>query len=335
MVRWLKLSVGLAITVAFLWLLLRGLETQALANTFKSLSIPFLLLALIFLAADYTVRIVRWWWMLRVLDPSLSLGACVWPFLTSIAVNNVMPFRAGDVLRVFGFRRQLRAPAARVLGTLVIERLLDLAMLLGIFFLGLLGLQPGVFPESFVVAMTWLAGFSISGVLVLVLLMPWLDRIVQRIAAHSFFHRRNASENILKFGDRFISALGLLRLPSHLFVLLGFSVLIWTLEGALFVTVAVAVNATSSPLGPWFSLSTGTLATLIPSSPGYVGTFDYFTARGLAAFGAAPEVSVVFALTVHAVLWAPLTAAGLGYLVMKGALFWNVKPNTAPGTDKE
>ena len=43
----------------------------------------------------YTVRIIRWWWMLRALEPSLPLTACVWPFLTSIAVNNVTPFRVG------------------------------------------------------------------------------------------------------------------------------------------------------------------------------------------------------------------------------------------------
>ncbi|KPK48900.1 MAG: hypothetical protein AMS22_14540, partial [Thiotrichales bacterium SG8_50] len=78
-----------------------------------------------------------------------------------------------------------------------------------------------------------------------------------------------------------------------------------------------------------------TLATLIPSSPGYVGTFDYFAAQGIAAYGAAPEVSVAFALTVHAVLWAPLTAAGLVYLVLHGTRFWATQPSPASVTNKE
>ena len=113
---WIKPVIGLAITVIFVWLLAHGLDVSALSHAFAELSLPLLVLALLFLSAGYTLRIVRWWWMLRVLEPSLSLKACVWPFLTSIAVNNVMPFRAGDALRVFGFRQQLRSPAVRVLG---------------------------------------------------------------------------------------------------------------------------------------------------------------------------------------------------------------------------
>ena len=335
MTHWLKLLIGIAVTIAFLWLLVQGLDIEALGRAFAELSIPFISLALIFLATGYAIRIARWWLMLRVLEPSLPFRSCVWPFLTSIAVNNVMPFRAGDALRVLGFRQQLRTPVVRVLGTLVIERILDLMVLLGFFFFGLLWLPAGAFPERFVVGVTWLAGVSIGVVLVLTLLTPWFGRIINLIAAHPFFASRNLSEAVVNHGNHFVVALGLVRSTSRLFVLLGLSVFSWAFEGAVFATVATAVHATTSPLGPWFSLGTGTLATLIPSSPGYVGTFDYFAAKGLEAYGAAPEVSVAFALTVHAVLWIPLTAAGLAYLILHGTRFWNIKSRLASAISKE
>jgi uncharacterized protein (TIRG00374 family) len=333
--RWLKPVIGLAVTAVFVWLLLRGLDVSALGHAFAKLSLPLLVLALMFLSAGYALRIVRWWWMLRVLEPSLPLKACVWPFLTSIAVNNVLPFRAGDALRVFGFRRQLRSPAVRVLGTLIIERMLDLLALLGFFFIGLLGLPDGVFPESFVRIATWLAGFSVAGLLVLVLITPWLGLIIERIAGLDFFVRRNLSEVVTRHGGHFIDAIGVVRSPGRLFGLLGLSIITWGFEGAVFATVATALSAGVDALGPWFALGTGTLATLIPSSPGYVGTFDYFAAQGLAAYGAVPEVSVAFALTVHAVLWLPLTTAGLGYLMVRGKRFWALKPTPASVISKE
>lgn len=335
MTRWLKPIIGLAVTAVFVWLLARGLDVAALGQAFAELSLPLLLLALVFLFAGYALRIVRWWWMLRVLEPSLPLKSCVWPFLTSIAVNNVLPFRAGDALRVFGFRRQLRSPAVRVLGTLIIERMLDLLALLGFFFVGLLGLPGGVFPETFTRIATWLAGFSVAGLLILVLITPWLGRIIDRIAGHGFFARRNLSDVVAQHGGHLIGALGLVRSPGRLLGLLGLSIITWGFEGAVFATVAAAVSAGVDPLGPWFALGTGTLATLIPSSPGYVGTFDYFAAQGLAAYGAAPEVSVAFALTVHAVLWFPLTAAGLGYLMVRGTRFWALKPAPTSVISKE
>jgi uncharacterized protein (TIRG00374 family) len=334
-IRWLKLVSSLAVTAAFLWLLVQGLDIKALGQAFADISIPFLSMALIFLASGYTVRIVRWWLMLRALEPSLPFGSCIWPFVTSIAVNNVLPFRAGDAFRVFSFRQQLRSPVVRVLGTLVIERVLDLIVLLFFFFLGLLALPSGAFPERFVVGATWLAGLSLGAVLALILLTPWLGRIIDRIAVHSFFASRNLTEAITNHGAHFVEALGLVRSPRRLLVLLGLSVLTWTFEGAVFATVAAALHVAVNPLGPWFSLGTGTLATLIPSSPGYVGTFDYFAAQALEAYGAAPEVAVAFALTVHVVLWVPLTAAGLLYLFIHGRRFWAIKPSPAPTQRKE
>ncbi len=85
----------------------------------RGLSASVVVFALAVMAVAHAVRIVRWW-LLRTLEPSLPFGARVRPFLSSMAVNNVMPFRAGDALRVPGFRRQLRSPAMRVPGTLVV-----------------------------------------------------------------------------------------------------------------------------------------------------------------------------------------------------------------------
>ena len=327
--RMLKVSIGLAVTASFLWLLMRGIDLDALGRAFAALSVPFVLLGLVFLTAGYAVRIVRWWCMLRVLEPNLPFRVCVWPFLTSIAVNNVLPFRAGDALRVLGFRRQLQAPAMRVLGTLVIERVLDLVVLAGFFFLGLLGLPDGVFPRKFVVAVMWLAGVGIAAILALMLFLPLIDRLWSRLSEHRFLAGRNWAEAVVRHGAHLIEVLGLVRSAPRLLALIGLSVVAWTCEGAVFVSVAAAVHADAAPMGPWFSLATGTIATLIPSSPGYIGTFDYFAAQGLEAYGASPEVAATFALTVHAVLWTPLTGSGLLYLLLHGVRLRSVTQSLA------
>ena len=75
---------------------------------------------------------------------------------------------------------------------------------------------------------------------------------------------------------------------------------------------------TRSLLAPWFACATGTLATLIPSSPGYVGTFDYFAILGMMAYGAGRAISTAFAMLVHLLLWLPVTLAGAAYLVVPG-----------------
>ena len=332
--RGLKFLVGLAVSAGFVWILVQGLDLGAVGQSFSGLSAFFLFPALGFLAAGYGVRIVRWWCMLRVFEPTLPFNVCVWPFLTGMAVNNVLPFRAGDALRVVGFRQQLRSPAMRVLGTVVIERILDLMFLLGFFLVGLLGLPEGVFPQSFVRTVFWLSGASAAALLFLVLGVPVLERAGGawtgrlRSVFNSWRWARSFGNHLSQLG----AALGLVRSPLRMFILILLSVVAWVFEGAVYMTVAAALQADAEPLGAWFALAAGTLATLIPSSPGYVGTFDYFAAQGLAAFGASLDVAFAFAVCVHAVLWVPLTASGLLYLVLRGVKLGSVWRNRASET---
>jgi uncharacterized membrane protein YbhN (UPF0104 family) len=86
----------------------------------------------------------------------------------------------------------------------------------------------------------------------------------------------------------------------------------------MYAAVAWSLHAAVAPFGPWFATATGTLATLLPSSPGYVGTFDYFAMLGLTAYGASRSVAAAFALLVHLVLWVPVTVIG-GIMLLGGS----------------
>jgi uncharacterized membrane protein YbhN (UPF0104 family) len=107
---------------------------------------PLLTLGVIALAVGMAARTIRRWWMLRTFDRSLPLARCVRPFLASLTLNNTLPPRAGDMVRVVGLRGTLPASPGRVLGTLVIERVLDLLVLLVISFAAVLG-AARVFPR--------------------------------------------------------------------------------------------------------------------------------------------------------------------------------------------
>jgi uncharacterized membrane protein YbhN (UPF0104 family) len=117
-----------------------------------------------------------------------------------------------------------------------------------------------------------------------------------------------------------LDSFSVLRSPRRAALLLPLTLAIWLLEGGVFAAVAADLASGTPWLAGWFSMATGTLATLLPSTPGYVGTFDYFAMLGLTAFGAARDVATAFALSVHAVLWAPITIVGLLLLMAHGGL---------------
>ncbi|MBA2964504.1 MULTISPECIES: lysylphosphatidylglycerol synthase transmembrane domain-containing protein [Ramlibacter] len=311
----IRLVVGLAVAATALVLLLRGIDGPALWQAASHLSAGGLLLAAGLLAAGYALRVLRWWWMLAAFDRRLRLRDCVTPYVASIALNNVLPLRAGDAVRAFGFRQRLGLPAATVLGSVVLERLLDLALLLALFFAGAWAAPAGTLPAGLARG----AGVVAAAALVLLVLLPVLGPPVARRLGRQGGPAPAAGVGLLRQGAaRLLDSFALLRSPGRALVLLPLTLAVWACEGAVFATIAADLASHTPPWAAWFAMATGTLATLLPGTPGYVGTFDWFASLGLAAFGAPREVAVAFALAAHAVLWAPVTAAGLALLAWQG-----------------
>lgn len=327
---WLKLSVGMLATGFCLWLVVRKMDWNDTWLMVQQADAGWLLTALALLAVGYAARVFRWWNMLRAMSVALPVSACAGPFLSSVALNNVLPFRAGDILRVVGFRRHLDIDPIPVMSTLILERLLDLSVLLGFFFLGLIQIDDGAFPSAVIVATGWMTLLCFLLVICIVLLPRRLLRLVAMISGVAERRSWSPLQKITDGVHHFFDSLVRMQSRRLLLRLIAFSIAIWLLEGTVFYSVARAVHITDAGAGPWFALATGTLGTLLPSTPGYIGTFDYFTMLGLMAYHVAQPVAAVFALAVHLVLWLPLTIIGLGWLLVHKAKRSAVSLNMAP-----
>jgi uncharacterized membrane protein YbhN (UPF0104 family) len=91
----------------------------------------------------------------------------------------------------------------------------------------------------------------------------------------------------------------------------------------VFVGAAFAIPELLQPFGAILALPLATLATLIPSTPGYVGTFDYFAVLALTQTGNGTDAATAFALLAHLLLWLPPTVIGGAYLLLQR---WLHKP---------
>ena len=311
MKKTLKLVLSLLVTCVFAYLAFGRMDWGAALDSLRLAGLPLLFLGLFFLAVDYFIKILRWWIILRNLGPRLPLSDCVRPFLLSFAFNNIFPLRAGDVARVFGFRKNIPCSSATVLGTLFIERLLDFFSLLLFFFIGLAALPSGVVPDFLVRS----AGLAAAGMLVMLLALVFLPDLILKIFNYilesATVRRLPLASRLKAAGADFLSSLKICRNPLLGLKLLVLSCLAWLFEAGLFASVAWSLNIDAGFQAALFSMSTGTLATLLPSTPGYIGTFDYFTILGLTAFGAGKDVAGIYALLCHVLLWVSVTIAGL------------------------
>ncbi len=306
-------GMGFSLAVFFLWLIFRQLRFAEIQQAFTGAIPSWIIVALVAFAVGYSCRIARWHLSLRRDNPELRWWSCAGPLLASFAANNVFPLRAGDVLRAFAFNQKLGTTAGVVIATLFVERLLDLLMVLVLLGLALafFGLDSHRFAGVGSVILI-LAGVAI----LIILLFPSLFRAVSLIFARMI--ERIAPKLGRKLHDEINNGFATLQHLSQggiMIKLIAWSALVWLAEGCVFWFSALALPSVIAPLASWLALPVSTLATLIPSTPGYVGSFDFFTIRSMTELGNGTGAATAYAFLVHVVLWLPPTLSGGLYLL--------------------
>jgi len=309
----LRLALGLLLAILFIWLIASQINLDDLKRAFVGTTTSWLVAGLIAFTVGYICRIERWRLMLNQDNSSLKWSQCAGPLLGSFAANNVLPFRAGDVLRAFAFNGRLGVSSGVVVATLFVERLLDLLMVLV-----LLGMAVAIFgiDVSGFAGVGSAALIAIAIGILLLLLFPQLFAPI--VITSGKFVARVAPKLGGKLLDEINKSLVMLvhlAKGSTMIRLVAWSIAAWMAEGCVFWFAALALSSITTPTAGWLALPVGTLATLIPSTPGYIGTFDYFTVRAMSALGNNLVASTAYALLVHALLWLPPTLIGGIYLL--------------------
>jgi glycosyltransferase 2 family protein len=305
--RRITAGVGLAVTAALMGVLASRVDGPRVLSAVRSISWPSLSIAAGLLAAAYACKIARWHVMLTSVAPALPLLPAAQTLLGSVALNNVLPLRAGDVARVFAFRDLLGVPAAALLPMLLLERVLDAGMLLILAALVAVAMGDALIPSAFG---GWSAlGLAVAiGLAVLALaagpgadvLMPiraaalrWLPAKLQAPVTHA------------------LDVLARQLRGRQGFKLLVLTALAWGFEGGMLAALASGFGFAKPLLAGYFACALATLATLVPSAPGFFGTFHAAAIAAVETFGASPDQAAAFAILAHGIMWLPLTAIGL------------------------
>jgi len=309
-----RLGLGFVFAGFFVWLTLRQIDLHEFALAFSGTRHERIGLAFITFALGYGCRVSRWHLMLLGDNPKLRWKNCAGPLLASFAANNVLPFRAGDLLRAFAFNDRLSISGGTSLATLFVERILDLLMvflLLGcaiVFF----GLDINRFAGVGGVSLLCVA-FALLGVLLFPGIFTPFVHVITALPLKLF---PKFGEKLQTEIDNGLATLQELSRTSIMGKLVAWSMAAWLAEGCMFWLAAGAMPTITVPAAGWLALPVGTLATLIPGAPGYVGTFDFFTMKAMMALGNSKSASAAYALLVHLLVWLPPTMAGGIYIVL-------------------
>jgi len=256
--------------------------------------------AIAFYLAGCAVRAERWYELLRYNGARPRRPDAYGLVAVANFGNNVLPARAGDALRVVLVAPRAQTDARTAIGTIVAERVLDVVVLLGLFVVlayGVLGGTDVPFAGRLVFAALLVAGL-----------------VAAAAAAAWILHRRGHLERVLAFLAPMAEATRNLR-SNHGMQLLGLTFVVWALEWIAWWLTARAVGLDLALLEVGYLMGLASMFALVPSGPGYVGTFDAAVVFGVRAldFGGAQALSYV--LLLRFVVTVPITLIGLVVLV--------------------
>jgi glycosyltransferase 2 family protein len=291
---WLGLAISLLALAGVVWWATRQ-DAPTLPSSGGELAA--LIAAVVLYGAATVVRSERWQRLL--VDEGAAPQRADTYALTCVGYmgNNVLPARAGDAIRAVLMAPRAGASIRTVIGTLLAERVLDVAVLVVVFVVvgyGLLGEVGGDKVEIILLAAAGLAVATGIGYLVV---------------------RRN--ERLMAFIAPIASATLGLRRAHHGLRLLGMTLVIWGIEAGVWMSAAAAVGFGMDPIEGLYIVALASVFSMIPSGPAYAGTQDAAAILGIKALGGTGAQAVAYIVMLRFVIVVPITLVGLVLLALR------------------
>ena len=256
--------------------------------------------AIAFYLAGCAVRAERWYELLRYNGARPRRLDAYGLVAVANFGNNVLPARAGDALRVVLIAPRAQTDARTAIGTVVAERVLDVVVLVALFVVLAYGVLGGIDVPS--AGRLVFAALLVAGLIALSAAAAWV------------LHRRGHLRRVLAFIAPMAEATRRLR-SNHGLQLLGITFAVWALEWIAWWLTARAVGLDLGLLEVGYLMGLASVFALVPSGPGYVGTFDAAVVFGVRALDFTGAQALSYVLALRFVVTIPITLIGLVVLM--------------------
>jgi glycosyltransferase 2 family protein len=278
----------LVISGVLLFFAFQGVNWPQVLATLRRGRVDLLALAGLVLTIAYVMRGMRWRAVLSAVG-QIAPMTMFWATMAGYLGNNLLPARAGELIRSVLLGRQTGLSTSYVLATALLERLVDVVALVIIGLLALLVLET--VPDWLLTAV------SVAGVIGLVGLtgarfLPRFDqRLIAYIAQLPISTRFGTSLTALS--SQFLLGMGALKNRKQRMNVAALTVIIWVLDVMFALVIALAFDLPLSVPQAMVLLAALGLASAVPSTPGYVGVYQFVAVTVLVPFGFSRDQALV------------------------------------------
>lgn len=299
-----RAAATLVLGLALLVLAMRGAHLDEVVTTLAGAHPGWLLAALALDAGVFALKSLKWQFVFRPVA-ALPLGR----FFSGIAVgalaNTALPLRLDEVVRSVYFGARTGVAKATVLGTILVERLVDATLLSLVAVACLAWLGLGWLPEA---APPVVAAVLAAGIITLLALAWGRDRLLRRVPAPLAG----------TLPERLAAGLAVLG-PRRLAAVFGFGAVEWLLATLHVAAVLRAFEVRLPLAGDLAVVVASYLGFALPGAPGGLGLYELLVKTSLErGFFLDASTALGAALALHALLVVPIALAGAAILTRDG-----------------
>jgi glycosyltransferase 2 family protein len=286
--------VALAVTAVFGYIAVRGAHPDDVRRSLREANVWWLLPSLAVLVVANAVRALRWQ-QLYAPERRPPLAPVSAAMLIGLAVNMLLPLRAGEAARILALGRSAGVSRMETLATVALERVLDVFCLIVLLFAAL-----PLLPE-----IDWLAPAALLA-LVLALLLVGLAIVGERpfhVLARRVPRLEHAWHNVASG----LVGLRRPRIAATGFVLTSAS---WLLVAFSFWLAMLAFDLDLPPVAGLLTLAAVGLSLLLPAAPAALGVFEAAVVIALGAYDVPQSEALSYAFVLHALNLFPYLLAG-------------------------
>jgi glycosyltransferase 2 family protein len=312
----IKLILSFVIAAIFLFLALHGVQWQHLNTSLVHINLYWILIAVVYQMLGILLRGIRWGIQLKA-DGFKNYWRVCECSIAGAMLNLILPARGGDIAKVGLAKKYLGLPASFLASTVLIEMIIDTGVAANLTIL--YSLFTSSMPR-------WMLNLSrcidlvVFGLILTLIFskhvlfryrdkLPGSGTLMNKVTSLMYDVLTNIKKGIVSLSS-----------PWQIIKYGTVVMLLWIADICLILALTIAVTKHSIDFKAYIVLSLAlALSRLLPSTPGYIGVYQFVILTILRTFGINDAESLTISIYLQLV--------ALGSTLILGSVFWSFLKN--------
>jgi glycosyltransferase 2 family protein len=301
---------GFIISIVLLYLAMKGVNYRELYNTLKGADLRFVFISVPSIFLCCALSSYRW---SKIAGNGTRFRDTFIALFSGLFINNVLPARIGEVVRGYVLSKRTGLSFTYSVTTVLLDRFFDLVGLLIITFVTFIFIPWNVLPQQVKLVVALLIALLIScvGLIFILSRKSLAGKVAERLRKVERPFISKLAKSVLDIQEN----LSRINSPLNLLFYVAVAVATWSSMGMTLYFTMLMLGVKLSFITVLFVCAGVNLGLIIPSSPGYVGVYQWLFRTLLTVFSISNEKALAVSIVFQATWYIPYTVLGAIFFI--------------------